>query len=303
MRLRTALRVLVDPGLLRYHVQRRLRRDPSRKQIAKFLARHVGRRTFAGNSPFLPEKVESGARDLAGQGYSRLGSVLDRAQIAQIRETIQPWKCFDAYDHRGGPDFILRDAPPTCNAAYYRWEDIVQIDSLLRIANDPVLLSIAQRFLGGTPTISDLRMWWSLVDRPVGKENQLFHRDADDFKFCKLFIYLTDVGPEDGPHVFVPGTSGSTQCLKDRRYADEEVASAFPRKDWVTFEGEQGNAFMADTYGLHKGLMPMRHPRLIFVAQYSLLPIGNLQYKPVRAGGSRYHAFDPYVNRLFLRLT
>ena len=32
---------------------------------------------------------------------------------------------------------------------------------------------------------------------------QLFHRDYESFNFVKLFVYLTDVGKENGPHEYI----------------------------------------------------------------------------------------------------
>jgi hypothetical protein len=39
-----------------------------------------------------------------------------------------------------------------------------------------------------------------------------------------------------------------------------------------TVLGPRGTAFMADTHGIHAGMVPTHVPRLILQAQYSLLP-------------------------------
>jgi len=49
--------------------------------------------------------------------------------------------------------------------------------------------------------------------------------------------------------------------------------------------GPPGTSFVADTYGIHKGLVPTARPRLVLQAQYSLLPIYAFHYEPVALDG------------------
>lgn len=289
-----------DGNLLRFHLQRKLKGESRRDAIARWVAGMIGRRKFEGASKVGMDRVPELSRRLKTEGYAELGKILDRDAIARIRARIEGNRCFDAYDRQGGTDFELEQAPPTANTAYFHWQDIVRIPELVEAVNDPALLAAAQNFLGGTPTISDVKMWWSLVGRDA-KDNQLFHRDIDDFKFCKLFIYLTDVGPDDGPHVYVRGSSGGNRFHHALRFTDEEVEREFGRERLVTFCAEAGSAFLVNTYGIHKGLRPVKSRRLMFVGQYSLLPIGLIRYEPLPRPSDEYRKFDRYVNRLFLR--
>lgn len=300
-KLRKLMEVLRDAGLVRYYFQRKMRGNRKRDLFAGFLARTLGRKPFEGTSRVSADRFVSLRQGLRTQGYVELGRVLDAGEVQAVKDALRGRMCYDAYEKESDEEFALQDAPPSCHTAYYRWQDVVRIPMLMRVANDPLLLNVAQSFLGGAPTISDIKMWWSLVTRTSPKENQLFHRDIDDFRFCKLFLYLTDVGPQEGPHVYVQGSAGVGRCLADRRFNDEEVATAFGRENVKDLCGPAGSAFLVNTYGVHKGLMPTRNSRLIFVVQYSLLPIGLLKYAPVTLGQEEYSGFDPYVNRLFLR--
>lgn len=84
---------------------------------------------------------------------------------------------------------------------------------------------------------------------------QHMHRDYDDFKFVSLITYLTDVGPENGPHVFWPGT-----------HKMDDVGNIQP----LTLTGIAGTSFMADTYAFHQGLPLQQGRRLAFWARYGL---------------------------------
>ena len=58
----------------------------------------------------------------------------------------------------------------------------------------------------------------SYADRPEPKDAQLFHADFHDFKWLKLFVYLTDVTDRSGPHVMVRGSHDPS--LAQRRIAE-----------------------------------------------------------------------------------
>ena len=141
-------------------------------------------------------------------------------------------------------------------------------------------------------------MWWSLGGRKEAKDAQLFHRDVDDFKFCKLFIYLTDVGENQGPHTYVEGSSSSSKLRKIRRYQDQEIIEAFGEEKIIKFVRDKGSMFIVDTYGFHKGTLPVDGNRLLLQIQYSLNPIGIENYKPLKI--NLKDSFDPYVNRLLI---
>jgi hypothetical protein len=55
---------------------------------------------------------------------------------------------------------------------------------------------------------------------------------------------------------------------------------------------------MADTAGIHMGRPPSDRPRLMLVAQYSLLPVFAFKYHPLDLRPRP--AVDPYVNRLLI---
>jgi hypothetical protein len=76
-------------------------------------------------------------------------------------------------------------------------------------SNDPGILRIVQEFLGCKSTISNINMWLSKAGHDQAKDAQLFHCDVDDIKFCKLFVYLTNVKSNDGPHTYVKGSSST----------------------------------------------------------------------------------------------
>ena len=157
-------------------------------------------------------------------------------------------------------------------------------------AHDPNLLRIAEAYLEAPPLITILTAWWSCPsDAPLGGM-QYFHHDRDDFRCLKLFVYLTDVTEETGPHQYVEGTH-ETEALGNRpdefwrwldashRKHEADVAEWFwfPR----TITGSAGATFLEDTRGLHRGVPPKTGPRLAFEICYTMLPKLNAAYGPI----------------------
>ena len=131
----------------------------------------------------------------------------------------------------------------------------------------------------------------------MGTGLQAFHRDLDDWRFVKLFVYLTDVDEGSGPYVQVAGTTDvelAPRPLLER----PEVERAHGAARVASFLGAAGTGLAADSYGLHKGAV--RGPAgLQLQLQYPLLPVYAYRYEPRPSHGPLRP--DPYINRLFLR--
>lgn len=161
---------------------------------------------------------------------------------------------------------------------HFETEAILKFPEFKAIATSPNALSVAAMWLGANPTILDVSAWRSTSNtNPEGA--QQWHRDMDDWRACKLFVYLTDVTPENGPHQFVAG-SHRPSFFEDRGLAPDRyfVGSArdvrlideierFPR---VEFCGPAGTCWMENTYGFHRGTPVRSGERIVFQVLYGL---------------------------------
>jgi hypothetical protein len=283
---------------LGFFVMRKITNKMVMDRIINLKAKSLGKISLpSGKSTFIEDaKVKDHVRNLSTDGYTILDHKLSQEQVKTIVEYSEQINCYDNYRSETEP-VDPRNAPSETHVANYRREDLVKFKPILDIANDPGLLQTVQDFLGAKPTISNVNMWWSFGGRKQAEHAQLFHRDLDDWKFCKLFIYLTDVDAESGPHIYVRKTSQSPLFRKIRRYSDAEIEKTFGKENVMKFTDSKGAAFMVDTYGFHKGLLPKSKNRLLLQIQYSLHPIGVEKYEPVKIQDNRY---DKYVNRLII---
>ena len=142
---------------------------------------------------------------------------------------------------------------------------------------DATILAVANAYLGSNPIADVLSMWWHTAysDQPSEAAAQFFHFDMDRVKWLKFFIYLTDVGIENGPHSFVAGshrTGSIPAALLRKGYArltDEEVRQYFATEQLIEFTGARGTVIVEDTRGLHKGRHVESGDRLVLQLQYS----------------------------------
>lgn len=285
---------------LEFHLMRKITIKRVMDFIVNTKAKWIGKiHLEGGESIFIKkEKVMEHTEHLINSGFTILDYKLNQETIDDIINYSEKIDCFDPYDE-SDKAVDTKNAPLKTHLAHYRRQDLVKFKPILDIANDPRVLEVVQGFLGAKPTISNLNMWWSFGGRKQAEHAQLFHRDFDDWRFCKLFIYLTDVSEKAGPHIYVKESSKSPKLRKIRRYEDVEIEKAFGKENVLKFVEPKGSAFIVDTYGFHKGLLPESEDRLLLQVQYSLDPIGIEEYNPIQI--EKKETYNAYINRLLIK--
>ena len=142
---------------------------------------------------------------------------------------------------------------------------------------DPSILALAQEYLQCQPVADVLNMWWhtNYHKQPDSHAAQFFHFDMDRIKWLKIFVYLTDVRSENGPHSFVKGShrsGGIPAKLLLRGYerlTDEEVRQCYADEACLALTAPRGSIIVEDTRGLHKGANVRGAPRLVLQLQLS----------------------------------
>ncbi len=141
----------------------------------------------------------------------------------------------------------------SANYAGHTPEQVLRAPGLLDLFNDERIISRVTAFLGFSPVLYSVNAWWSLTaDKAAGPHSQFFHRDIDDDRFLVLFLYLTDVGMDGGPHQIQREDGSIISCL-----------------------GIAGTMWLVNTLALHRGLVPTSSPRLVCWARYGRGPNRN----------------------------
>lgn len=248
-------------------------------EIASLVNRHF---EFKPNALQQQHKCE-----LKREGISRLGRVFDRRQVEEIVEYFRMLPVYNKHvwaQSDGIPRFLHDDAKKHRFGSYKQLE-ILNAPFLLETALHPAILNIAEDYLGCTPLLFSINVWWNFGGFHVTRGiTQDFHRDPDDFKFLSFFTFLTDVGAHGGQHVFIRKTHDKKTLLEhigdsefvDKLFRDGDDGygrfSIYEQRLSELMEdvrGEAGQGFIADTYGLHRGV-PSERDRFICWCRYGL---------------------------------
>ena len=103
---------------------------------------------------------------------------------------------------------------------------------------------------------------------------QLFHQDQEFITFLKVFLYLSDVDENSGPHVYVRGSALDYEerlgvVEASRRFSDETITTAFGAERIASITGPKGQIVLANTRGFHKGSPVISGHRLILQIEYA----------------------------------
>ncbi|MBB3212964.1 hypothetical protein FHW67_002252 [Herbaspirillum sp. Sphag1AN] len=231
-------------------------------------------------APLSPEQLNQVSDELDKNGYVILDQRLpeemcDRlmnfalTQEAVLRQTDEI--------HDGRVTGVYNPEDPKAVIYDFEKEAILANPEVQALLMEPTLLSIAQSYFRSQPIADMLSMWWSTAFKAKadGEAAQMYHFDMDRVKWLKVFVYLTDVEKENGPHFFVAGTHRSGTLPREllaRGYArleDEDIAKYYPPEQIREFTAPRGTILIEDTRGLHKGQHLQRGHRLILQFQMS----------------------------------
>jgi hypothetical protein len=152
-------------------------------------------------------------------------------------------------------------------------EVALECPEVQEFATDPAMATIAQRYLGQPVLMDEVAFWWTTTQRAEDADinAQQFHQDRDRLSFLKFFIYLTDVTPETGPHVYLKGSHASIpwSLRGDGRKTDDAVRKAGLWPKVTELCGPAGTIMGVDTIGLHKGKTPISGDRLALENEFS----------------------------------
>lgn len=283
-----------SPRHFGYYCQRLVQSVETRQKVARFLAKRLPR-----PGTLADDTARSLEAQLARDGIAFLPNLLSAGQLDEIRQYALANPCYDRTRPENGL-FSIDRPHPLCHTAVYADEVTLNCPHVVETVNHPTVLAAIGEHFGCKPTMSNVSMWWSLPGHAKAEHAELFHRDVDDWLFIKLFIYITDVDEDSGPHVFVRGSHRDGRLAKIARYTDEQVVEAFGASNVLRLSAPAGTSFLENTYGMHKGQLPKLHRRLLLQAQYSLGPISILDYQPRQLTIPTPADIDPYINRLYI---
>lgn len=149
-------------------------------------------------------------------------------------------------------------------------------ERLLAIAENYIGLPVAYR---GVTARRDLANGQQL-------ETRHWHCDGEDLRILKIIVYLSDVGPDDGPFCYMPKGLRPRYGLPTSdggRISDDVLQQGVPPDNRIACVGPAGTVLFADTCSLwHRGAVGTDRDRFtLFFSYNSQLPLSPADCRPI----------------------
>ena len=188
---------------------------------------------------------------LRKEGIVALPDFLSEEAIAAMKSVIDQAIKEKRYYYAAGK-FAFQDPPP--NLADIGRLNVIDptyhSPEFIRFALNGFIRGIADAYIGVESTLAGIAAYRTQPTRNHPKGAFHWHFD-NAYAQLKAIAYLTDVGEEDGPFAFVPGTKKFRPVsanYMDTRIADEDV----PAGTYINCVGKAGTVLIVDTRIIHR---------------------------------------------------
>ena len=246
------------------------------------------------------------AIELKKNGYLLIENLFNEQQLDEINKFFSKDILLDPIYHID-KKFKISNLPADAITGYIPSEHIIKCPYIFGGANNEKLLKILKNYFNCKFKLDWIWSWWSFPsEKPIGP--QLFHRDYESMNFLKVFVYLTDVDENNGPHEIIEGSHKIDKLFNRERFNDELVFKNFNEKQKKTIIGKKGTSIIANTFCIHRGVNPKQKERLVLSYLFSVVPSNRSPKIPV----VKYSDLDPFskskiknksINNLFIDFT
>lgn len=194
--------------------------------------------------------------------------VLELSRSEEVQRMLATQNATGEFKYNSGKDYLVNlITPKTVHLAD---------GPILRLALDPKLLEVVSDYLGLWPRLFQIHSWLNYPTEQPPKASQMWHRDPEDLRIVKAFIYLVDVDEDTGPFTFIPRThpfGEFASCVphhKDRkRVEDDEMNPILSPDLHRVCTGPADTMILADTVGYHRGGKPRSRNRVLLTFTYT----------------------------------
>lgn len=162
------------------------------------------------------------------------------------------------------------------------WDGPAMLDlahPFIRFSLSQPILRVVNAYLG---MFSKFRFWHLETTLPLppslrATASQRWHRDPEDRKLVKVFLYLNDVDESGGPFTYLQYSHHGGKWRKlfpqspprGTRPMPPDAEYFVPREDVITCAGRAGTVIFCDTSGLHKGGLAVEQPRIMYTSVHT----------------------------------
>jgi Phytanoyl-CoA dioxygenase (PhyH) len=267
----------------------------------RFLSNRRSRRRFDGEKPQLDAVQQRIVADLETEGFSLLlfselfpdeaeWAALEKLGERFVSETEATLASDpDALRVRQGKEFVVRK---------HSYESELGLDDpWFRASASHRMLDVANTYLGLWSKLEYVDVWYSRPQpESAGRvSSQRWHRDFNDRRLVKTFLYLVDVDEGAGPFQYVPGSAPGGRRgdlwpwrpLGENYPPEDELERQIAEDGARVFTGPKGTLLFCNTAGFHRGGFATEKPRVLATATYSSpASLASLTERSYRFSGS-----------------
>lgn len=230
------------------------------------------RQLYLANPPKPDVLQERIVKDLKTKGIAttRVEELFPDKKVFPELQSITR-KLLEEAEVRRGKTYLMSlfDVPPVLDLA----------NPFVKLALDEKVLEIVSGYFDVCAKFDsfslDLTMPVPLSSERI--KSQRWHRDPEDKKICKMFLYLNDVADGNGPFNYVPESNYGNRWRNIFPQRPPEgvyppagaLEKIIPADGIKICKGKAGTIIFADTSGFHRGGYATDGERLMFTAGYS----------------------------------
>ena len=235
------------------------------RKIYYYLSIWLHPRTFLSRKKFqksksIDFKINSGFLKI--ENFYNLK--LDYSHINSLKDKIDLTKNLPIYD-------LMKD------------EDFDTTSEVFKLATSEKIINIVSDYLGFTPILTKISLWYSPNLESFDQSSQSFHLDHEDVSQVKCFFLIEDVNSDMGPTQII-NVEKSKYILKKTNYkitkekkriSDDKIKELVNENDIMACTGKKNTIYFLDkSRCIHAGSKKSKKPRLVLFFQY-ISPFSN----------------------------
>lgn len=230
-----------------------------------------GKRLFEKNKPVLNPVQQQIVDTLKTDGIA----VTSLDELAPGENLLQ---VFQEYEQKLAPQAYSRSKKKFLNEYWDINPELDLNNPFVEFSLRKSVVDIANSYMGMWTKFRSYALNKTLPVQDKNAEfSQKWHRDPEEKRMCKMFIYLNDVDENAGPFIYVPkSTYGNEyghlfpQKSPEGSYPSaDKVAAVIPANEIKTMTGKAGSVIFCDTSGIHRGGHAKTKERIMYTVFFS----------------------------------
>ena len=249
--------------------QRQILKPSTRQKFSK-LEKIIFSKDYALKKNNNLKIIKRNSENIRKKSFVKIDNIFSQNQILQIKKEFSHKKLKLDPIYGKYKKFNINDKIIKPHTGYIPSEKIFSNETIISGATNENLLNTVKLYFNSSFKLDWIWCWWSIPnEKSLGP--QLFHRDYESMNFLKFFVYLTDVNENNGPHQIISGSHEQDNFYKRERFNDFDINKKY-KNEINTINGSSGTNFLANTFSIHRGLLPKQKRRLVLVYLFSVIP-------------------------------